>query len=94
MSATAAATANPAADDLSTVTHELRAAAELKVREFAGALKNEDLKTLTDRAVQEATVRWKDLSAQAAEFIKESPGKAVLAALGIGFALGAMFRRD
>jgi ElaB/YqjD/DUF883 family membrane-anchored ribosome-binding protein len=94
MSATAAATLTPAADELSAAATELRLAAESKVKEFAGALKNEDLQSLADRAVKEATTRWEEVSEQVAAFIKESPGKAVLAALGIGFALGAMFRRD
>jgi ElaB/YqjD/DUF883 family membrane-anchored ribosome-binding protein len=94
MSATAAATATPAADDLSAAALELRTAAESKVKEFAEALKSEDLQTIADRAVQEASTRWREVSDQVAAFIRESPGKAVLAALGIGFALGAMFRRD
>ncbi len=87
-------TAAVAATDLAAAAKELRAVAEAKVTQFTNALKAEDLKTLTSRAVNEAAARWKEMSADAATYVKESPGRAALAALGIGFALGLLFRRD
>jgi hypothetical protein len=87
-------TAAPAATELSAAANELRAVAESKVLQFAEALKSEDLKALTNRAVNEAATHWKELSTSAAVFVRESPGRAALAALGIGFAIGLLFRRD
>lgn len=84
----------PAPADLSSAADELRALAEAKVRQFTDALKTQDLKVLTDRAVAEASARWKEAGTSAAAFVKESPGRAALAALGIGFAIGLLFRRD
>ncbi|HWB03525.1 MAG TPA: hypothetical protein VG796_10910 [Verrucomicrobiales bacterium] len=86
--------ASATAADLSATANELRAAAEAKILQFTDALKKEDLKTLTNRAVNEAAARWKELSTNAAVFVRESPGRAALAALGIGFAIGLLFRRD
>jgi ElaB/YqjD/DUF883 family membrane-anchored ribosome-binding protein len=86
--------AAPAKADLSTAANELRAMAEAKVLQFTEALKSEDLKPLTNRAVNEAATRWKEMSASAAVFVRESPGRAALAALGIGFTIGLLFRRD
>jgi ElaB/YqjD/DUF883 family membrane-anchored ribosome-binding protein len=44
--------------------------------------------------VRETMQRWREVSDNAAAFIKENPAKAALAALGIGFAIGLLFRRD
>jgi ElaB/YqjD/DUF883 family membrane-anchored ribosome-binding protein len=92
--ALSSATGPPASGDLSTAADELRALAETRVKQFTEALKSQDLKALTDRAVAEASARWKEAGTSAAAFVKESPGRAALAALGIGFALGMLFRRD
>jgi ElaB/YqjD/DUF883 family membrane-anchored ribosome-binding protein len=94
MSETISPHTTAAVADLSATANELRAAAEAKVQQFAEALKKEDLKALTNRAVNEAAVRWKELSDNAAVFVRESPGRAALAALGIGIAIGLLFRRD
>lgn len=82
------------ADNILSATDELRAAAAAKAREIREAFKSEDVKAATDKVVRETTERWREVSDNAAAFIKESPGKAALAALGIGFALGLLFRRD
>ncbi len=92
--ATPLSSAASAATDLSTAANELRAMAEARVQQFAEALKSEDIKALTHRTVNEAAERWRELSASAAVFVRQSPGKAALAALGIGFAIGLLFRRD
>ena len=81
-------------DNILSATDELRAAAAAKAREIRDAFKAEDVKAATDKVVRETTERWREVSDNAAAFIKESPGKAALAALGIGFALGLLFRRD
>lgn len=81
-------------DNILSATDELRAAAAAKAREIRDAFKSEDVKAATDKVVRETTERWREVSDNAAAFIKESPGKAALAALGIGFALGLLFRRD
>jgi ElaB/YqjD/DUF883 family membrane-anchored ribosome-binding protein len=96
MSATSSSTsaAAAAATDLTTTANELREAAESKILQFAEAFKSEDLKTLTNRAVNEAATHWKELSANAAVYVRQNPGRAALAALGIGFAIGLLFRRD
>lgn len=84
----------PPAGNILSATDELRAAAAAKAREIRDALKSEDIKAATDKIVRETTERWREVSDNAAAFIKESPGKAALAALGIGFAIGLLFRRD
>lgn len=82
------------AENILSATDELRAAAAAKAREIRDALKSEDIKAATDKIVRETTERWREVSDNAAVFIKENPGKAALAALGIGFAIGLLFRRD
>ena len=73
---------------------ELRAAATATAQQFRDALQSEDVKAAADRIARETTLRWREVSDNAAAFIKEYPGKAALAALGIGFAIGLLFRRD
>ena len=89
---TAIPTGSP--DNILSVTDELRAAAAAKAQEIRDAFRSEDIKATTDKVVRETTERWREVSDNAAAFIKESPGKAALAALGIDFALGLLFRRD
>jgi ElaB/YqjD/DUF883 family membrane-anchored ribosome-binding protein len=85
--------ASPAGNILS-AAEELRAAAAAKAQQLKEALKTEDLKVMADRVVRETSARWREVSDNAAVFIREHPGKAALAALGIGFAIGLLFRRD
>ncbi len=82
------------ADNILSATDELRAAAAAKAQQFRDAFKSDDVKAATDKVVRETTERWREVSDNAAAFIKENPGKAALAALGIGFAIGLLFRRD
>ncbi len=82
------------ADNLLSATDELRAAAAAKAQQFRDALQSDDVKAATDKVVRETTERWREISDNAAAFIKENPGKAALAALGVGFAIGLLFRRD
>lgn len=81
-------------DPLAEATRELRAAAEAKVAQFREAFASEDVKAATDRVVRETTHRLREVTDNASAFIRESPGKAALAALGVGFVIGLLFRRD
>jgi ElaB/YqjD/DUF883 family membrane-anchored ribosome-binding protein len=83
-----------APDNILNAAEELRIAATARARQLSEALKSGDVKAATDRLVAETSQRWREVSDNAAAFIKESPGKAALAALGIGFAIGLLFRRD
>jgi ElaB/YqjD/DUF883 family membrane-anchored ribosome-binding protein len=82
------------ADNILSAAEELRAAAAAKARELRDALKTDEIKVVADRVVRETSARWREVSDNAATFIREHPGKAALAALGIGFAIGLLFRRD
>lgn len=82
------------AHNLLSAADELRAALEAKTQQFKEALKTEDLHALKDRVMRQASTRWREVSDNAAVFIKDNPGKAAVAALGIGFAIGLLFRRD
>jgi ElaB/YqjD/DUF883 family membrane-anchored ribosome-binding protein len=82
------------ADNVLSAAEELRAAAAAKAQALRDALKTEELRALADRVARETGARWREVSDNAAGFIREHPGKAALAALGIGFAIGMLFRRD
>ena len=92
--ATNLTSAAPAADNILNAAEQLRAAAAARALQWRDALKTEDLRNLTGRVVSETTQRWREVSDNAAAFIKHNPGRAALAALGIGFAIGLLFRRD
>jgi ElaB/YqjD/DUF883 family membrane-anchored ribosome-binding protein len=94
MSEPATLAAAAATDNIFNAAEELRAAAFNRAEQLRDALKSEDVKAATDRLINETSQRWREVSDNAATFIKENPGKAALAALGIGFAIGLLFRRD
>lgn len=81
-------------DNILSAADELRSAAAAKANLIRDALSSDDVKAAADRLAGEASVRWREVSDNASVFIRENPGKAVLAALGIGFAIGVLFRRD
>jgi ElaB/YqjD/DUF883 family membrane-anchored ribosome-binding protein len=83
-----------APDNILNAAEELRAAATARARQLRDALSSGEMKAATDRIVNETSQRWKEVSDNAAAFIRENPGKAALASLGIGFAIGLLFRRD
>ena len=91
------ATAMPAsdtpADNILHAAEELRAAAAGKAAQIREALKSDDIKAATDRVVKETSQRLREVTDNAAVFIRENPGKAALAALGVGFAIGILFRK-
>ena len=63
---------------------ELRHAAEDKAREFRGA---------AETAWSDARSKAKTWQSDSESYIRENPTKAILAALGLGFLLGLMFRK-
>lgn len=46
------------------------------------------------RALHDFQAQWKAAGDEAMSYIRAHPGKAALAGLGVGFALGLMFRRE
>ena len=51
-----------------------------------------DLKSTAEQALQDAKVKFDELLKEGQEYIKQNPGKSVLAALGLGFVLGMIFK--
>ncbi len=89
------ATLRPTAgDNILDAAAELRASAGARAQQLREVLQSDDAKAAADRITRETMQRWREVSDNAAAFIKENPAKAALAALGIGFAIGLMFRRD
>lgn len=86
--------ADPAADNVIEAVAEFKAVAEAKAREF-GQAAGEKLNEFRDAAQQvfgDSKDRWKELGDHAVAYVKENPGKAVLAGLGAGFLIGLLFR--
>ena len=84
----------PLADNVIEAANELKAAAEAKAREFgqAAGAKLNDLKDAASRVFEDSSGKWKELGDHAVAYVKENPGKAVLAGLGAGFIIGLLFR--
>jgi ElaB/YqjD/DUF883 family membrane-anchored ribosome-binding protein len=74
--------------------HEFKAAAEAKAREFGqnAGEKLADLKETASRLLEDSSGKWKELGDHAMAYVKENPGKSVLAGLGAGFLIGLLFR--
>lgn len=51
-----------------------------------------DLKSTAEQTLQDAKVKLDELLKEGQEYIKQNPGKSVLAALGLGFVLGMIFK--
>ena len=64
--------------------HELRAAAEAKAQELRGK---------AEQVYGEYRTRARTIREDGEQYVRENPTKAVLAALGVGFVLGLIFRR-
>ena len=89
-------TPEPLAANVIEAATELKSAAESKARELgqaAGEAMNE-IKDAAGRVLEESAGHWKELGDQAVTFVKENPGKAVLASLGAGFLIGLLFREN
>ena len=86
--------APPATDNIIEAVQELKAAAEAKAREFGQAAgeKIHDIRDAAGRVIDDSKDRWQELGDHAVAYVKENPGKAVLAGLGAGFLIGLLFR--
>lgn len=88
-----------AADDLrsaaETKARELRAAAEAKAAELRGRaeVKATELRGKAEEAYGDARAKVQHLREDGEHYVRQNPSQAVLAALGIGFVLGLVFRR-
>ncbi|MES2469581.1 MAG: hypothetical protein V4675_19920 [Verrucomicrobiota bacterium] len=87
-------TPTPLADNVMEAANELKTAAEAKAREFGQAAgeKLNEFKDAAGRVLGDSQDRWKELGDHAVAYVKENPGKAVLAGLGAGFLIGLLFR--
>ena len=87
-------TPTPLAGNVIEAANELKATAEAKAREFAQAAggKLNELKDAAGRVLDDSSDQWKEAGDQAMAYVKENPGKAVLAGLGAGFLIGLLFR--
>lgn len=81
-------------DNIIEAVNELKAAAGAKAREFGQAAggKLHEFKDAAGRVLGDSKGAWKELGDHAAAYVKENPGKAVLAGLGAGFLIGLLFR--
>ena len=91
---TSPVTPTPLAENVIEAATELKAAAEAKAREFGQAAgeKLNEFKDAAGRALEDSSGKWKELGDHATAYVKENPGKAVLAGLGAGFLIGLLFR--
>ena len=87
-------TPTPLAENVVEAAHELKAAAEAKAREFGQAAgdKLNEFKDAAGRVLEDSSGKWKELGDHAVAYVKENPGKSVLAGLGAGFLIGLLFR--
>ncbi len=97
--AAAKSSAIKAAEDLRSVAtakaQEIRQAAEQRASQFktvAGDTAAE-IKDRADKAWGEASGQVKNVRAEAEKFAREKPLQALLAAFGVGFLAGVIFRR-
>ena len=74
---------------------DLRAAAEAKAKELrmAAEAKAQELRGKAEQVYGDYRTRARTLHEEGEHYVRENPTKAVLAALGVGFVLGLVFRR-
>jgi ElaB/YqjD/DUF883 family membrane-anchored ribosome-binding protein len=58
----------------------------------AAAGSAEDLQKIADHALEDARRKWDALWKEGEKYIRDNPGKAVLAALGVGVIVGMIFK--
>ncbi|MCE9518738.1 MAG: hypothetical protein K8R87_04140 [Verrucomicrobia bacterium] len=75
--------------------HEIRQAAEQRAAQFTSAAgdKAAEIKHYADKTWDDASGQVKNMTAEAEKFAKEKPLQALLAAFGVGFLAGVIFRR-
>ena len=91
---TSPVTPTPLSDNVIEAANELKAAAEAKAREFGQAAgeKLNEFREAAGRALGDSQDKWKEFGDHATSYVKENPGKAVLAGLGAGLLIGLLFR--
>ena len=74
---------------------DLRAAAEAKAQELRAAAesKAQELRGKAGQVYGDYSKRARTFHEEGEQYVRENPTKAVMAALGIGFVLGLIFRR-
>ncbi len=74
---------------------EIRQAAEQRASQFKSAAgdKAAEIKDCADKAWDDASGQVKNFTAEAEKFAREKPLQALLAAFGVGFLAGVIFRR-
>lgn len=75
----------------SDVTSQFNSATEINIS--PPSADTENLDESTNQAIQEARQKFDALLEEGALFVKQNPGKAIAAALGVGFVLG-LFVKD
>jgi len=97
--AAAKSSAMKAAEDLRAAAtakaHEIRQVAEQRASQFKSAAQDKaaEIKDCADKAWGEASGQVKNFTADAEKFAREKPLQALLAAFGVGFLAGVIFRR-
>lgn len=97
--AAAKTSALKAAEDLRAAAaakaQEIRQAAEQRAAQFKAAAgeKAAEIKDYADKAWSEASGHVKSFTSEAEKFAREKPIQALLAAFGVGFLFGVVFRR-
>jgi ElaB/YqjD/DUF883 family membrane-anchored ribosome-binding protein len=91
--------AKQAAEELRAAAEEkaaqFRAAAEAKAAEFraTAGTKVQEYRTKAEETYEQARTRAHSLRDEGEAYVRENPLRGVLAALGVGFMLGLLFRR-
>ena len=97
--AAAKSSALKAAEDLRNAAaakaQEIRQAAEQRAAQFRSAaeIRAGEIKDCADKAWDEASSQMKSLAGEAERYAREKPLQALLAAFGVGFLAGMIFRR-
>lgn len=74
---------------------DLKAAAEAKAAELRAQAeaKAQELRSRAENVYQQARSRARTFQEEGEAYVRENPTRGVLAALGVGFVLGLLFRR-
>ena len=95
-SADASAKLNDGKQHATQAVHDLRAAAEAKAAELRATAegKVKELRGQAEHAYTEARTRAQSMRGESEQWIRENPTRAVLTAIGAGFIVGLMFRKQ
>ncbi len=87
-------TPTPLAENVIEAAAQLKEHAETRAREIGETAgeKFAELKDIVGHVLGDSKGKWKEAGDHAAAYVKENPGKAVLAGLGAGFVIGLLFR--